>query len=437
MNKIHKIKLVILALLCLVLMYELFRDTFAKLGDFQGYVEAGNLVIEAQNIYTNPEINTWPPFFSIVSVPLALIDSLSRYLVRFIWLAGSLIAMFFIMSYTTKLSVGQGLAIFPLKTGHGTMHNSISILHRIVLIPLLISLRFIMDNMSNIQINIFMLLLAMAAIYNFAHDRNILAAIILAFSISLKVYTIFLFLYFVIKREYKIVAYTLLFLLIFCSIPFFVFGIEQTLDYYRFWYTENVIPFASIGHKNQSFFSMMRSLLMHESPALEGHLDQAIYVNIIDLSLQQTKFVAYIIVAAAGLFVCYLFRLKLTSKTSLQSFIEYAFILSIIPLLSPIAWKAYFIFLFPAYFVNYLFLFAISNSFNNKLLLFQRMLFFVSIALTVFSSELFVGGYFSDVLEVYSCITIGSILLASNLLIFYTNFMKCCGSLSFLKYTVT
>ncbi len=424
MRRSHTFSLIILVLIIIALFFEVVRDTLTKNGDFAGYILAGNLVLDGENIYKNPFINTWPPFFSLVCVPLAIVDNFNKFFIRFIWLSMSILAMMHIIKYTISMSINRKLVFSSIKLKDKISKSTICISHWMVLVPILIVFRYILDNLANIQINIFILFLCLSSIYYFSKDRDVLAAFVLAFGISIKVYPIFLFLYFLVKRQYKIVLFSTLFCLIFSCIPVFIFGIEQTIEYYKFWYEHNVLPFASVAHKNQSYFSMMRSLLMYESPGLNQPLNQEIYVNILNLSIEKVKVVSYSLIAMAGSFVIYLFREKLRQKNGLKAFLEYSFILTITPILSPLAWKAYFIFLFPGYFINYLFLFQFANTLNNVTRSYLMVSFYVSIVLIVFTSELFVGKYISDVFEAFSCITLATILVAINILIFYWIFDK-------------
>ncbi len=427
LDKKYKFSRILLILIIIVLTFELFRDTFTKTGDFIGYVLVGNHVMKGENIYTNPLINTWPPFFSIASVPIAIVDNFNKYLVRFIWLSLSILAMYKVIKYVVKMTIRKQITLFPINNDNIFSQYKINVLHWLILVPVMVILRYWLDNLANIQINIFMLFFAVMTIYFFTQNKDILAALILAFSISLKVYTIFLLLYFIVKREYKISLFTILFTFAFASIPFLVFGIEQTLDYYSFWYHSAVEPFASVAHKNQSFFSMLRSLLTHESPGVNQPLNKEIYINILNLPLQEVKIVSYTLLAIAGAIVLFIFRKKIETRDSLKNFMEYALVLTVIPILSPLAWKAYFIFLFPAYFLNYLFIYNYKNRLNIKLYYLLKVFYFLSIILTVFSTELFLGSYWSDMMEVYSAITIGTILIAINIIIiyiFYDKFVK-------------
>jgi hypothetical protein len=95
-----------------------------------------------------------------------------------------------------------------------------------------------------------------------------------------------------------------------------------------------------------------------------------------------------------------------------------------IPLLSPLSWKAYFIFLFPSIFMNCLFIFHMSGRISRSLSTTLKASFVTAVVLAVFSSEVFVGRYFSDVMETYSAITVGSMLLIVNLMVVYANYGK-------------
>ena len=313
--------------------------------------------MDGVNIYTDPLINTWPPFYALLCVPIAILDNFNPNLTRFIWLVCTVLAMVHIARLAALMFLNRKLT-FPFFTSGKSQDETINITHWLILVPILITFRFLLDNLSNIQINVFMLLLSTMSIYSFSKGKNGWAGLFLAFGILIKIYPVFLLLYFVVKREWMVVMNAILLCFLFATLPFLIFGIEQTVEYYGFWYEHNVVPFASVAHKNQSFFSMMRSLLMHESPGLNQPLNKEIYVNILDVSLKTTKLISYSILSMTAAVVIYFFRQKLTDKSNLKACLEYVFILTIIPILSPLAWKAYFVFLFP-------FDFDANDSFNS------------------------------------------------------------------------
>jgi len=84
MSKTKKIVInIVLVVVGLGLVFELIRDSMRD-GDFVGYVNAGILAMEGKNLYSDV-LNTWPPFFSVFSIFLAVGDALSSVMIRFLW----------------------------------------------------------------------------------------------------------------------------------------------------------------------------------------------------------------------------------------------------------------------------------------------------------------------------------------------------------------
>lgn len=397
-NKIHKI---LLLLVGIALGIEVIRDAFRG-GDFIGYVNAGQLVLDHRNIYSDP-LNTWPPLFSIISIPLTWMDYVSPYGLRMFWLLGSILAMGYIIKLSYEILVKRNLTLNPFKD-HFILYSIT------IFIPFLISFRYLLDNLANIQINIYMLLMAVTAHYFLEKKKLKLAAFILAFSISIKVYTIFLFLYYLYKRKIGMVSCTIIFLLVLNLIPFLVFGFDNAVGYYEHWWHEIASPPPTAHHKNQSIFGALLRIFTSEYP---GH---SYYINVADLDPGKIKSITYILITLVASYPAYLFR---KSSSSYFMFCEIAFVLASIPILTPLSWKAYFIFLFPAYLVLYYLLWkkkTLEGNWRSKI---AKPLFLISVLFTVFSTEGIMGDYFSDILESYSIILVGTCFLLINIIIVY------------------
>ncbi len=407
MNKKETGKTVALIISILAILFYVVRASMRK-GDFIGYINAGHLTLNGQDIYSD-YLNTWPPFFSVFCVPLSLFDDVSSIAIRGVWLVLTLFAMFWMMKITVRWL--HQLELVPPFYLVGK--KQIAFTNILVFIPYVILFRFLLDNLANIQINIFLLWASVLVIDFFIKKKHTLAGLILAFIISLKVFPIFLLLYFIFKREFKIVGWTFLFLIIFNAIPMLIYGSEQGIAYYAHWWNEIASPFASVQHKNQSFFSMLRSLFRNESPGLD------IYLNVMNMELDTLKKVAYGILIIGALYPMYLFRNTLKDRGNAFAILEYTFILTAIPILSPLAWKAYFIFLWPGYLLSYYYLYHDKSDFNLKAKKVLKILFIISIILNVISTDLFVGPYIADLLEVVSSITIGTLILMAILLVIY------------------
>lgn len=399
----------ILILIGLGLVFEIIRDSFRE-GDFIGYVYTGNLVLQHKNIYLEP-LNTWPPFFSLFSVPIALGDHVSSFFIRFFWLIGSLVAFYFIVNLSLKMSLNKTLSLKREDEG-------IKLQDPLIFIPLLIMLRFILDNLANLQINIYMLLLACLSIYSFIQKRNALAGFLLALSISLKVYTIFIFFFFVYKREFWFSFWTLFFLFLLNSTTILAFGFDQAMEYYRYFATNIATPPPTAHHKNQSVLGCMLRFFTDENP--QG----GVYLNFLHLKTTTVKYLSYGFVLVAAIYPAFLFRKKLENKNSIKAMLEYSFVFSAVPLLSPLSWKAYFIFLWFSYLLSYILLFKAQHSGSKRLRTALKYLFMMSILFTVFSTQSMVGTFVSGVLETASLITFGTILLLVIQLILYKNIDK-------------
>ncbi len=392
----HIIANSILVIIGLILSFELIRDSL-KNGDFSGYVRAGNLVLEDKNIYADAT-NTWPPLFSVFSAILALGDKVSGILTRFLWLAGSVLSMYFVVRLTIKMLLDRTLS-------WRNKGSDIMLQDNLVLVPVLIMLRFLLENLANVQINVYMLLLSCLAMSYFVNKRSILLGFVLALSISLKVYTVFILFYFIYKRESKATIWTIAFLFVLNSIAFFVFGFETAVSYYRHWYVEIASASPTAHHKNQSIFGFMLRFLTSENSG------DGLSASILSLKSETVKYITYGSVILASIFPAYLFRKRLADKSNRKAVMEYSFVFSIVPLLSPLAWKAYFIFLWFPYLLTYVYLYRTDNQIERVNMKFLRSLFLCSIVLTTLSAQGIVGWHFSRILETASCVTIGTMVL--------------------------
>ena len=400
---------ILLILIGLFIGYEIITDSF-KSGDFIGYVNAGNLVLNHKNIYSD-YLNTWPPLFSVFSVVLTVGDGISSVIIRLLWLMGSLLSLYFIIQLTVNFFYGKTITF--KKNGSGMLFQN-----AIIFVPFLIILRFLLDNLANIQINIYILLATVLSIIFFIRKKYFWAGLFLGLTISLKVYTIFFLFYFIYKREFKLVWWTIFVVILLNSVTFIVFGFDKAIYYYQHWILD-IAPQSYISnHKNQSIFGAMLRFFTTEDP------DHNLYVNILSINPKTIKMVTYGIITLVSLFPAFLFRKKLKNTSSISALIEYSVIFTSIPILSPLSWKAYFIFLWVPYFLLYSLLFKSKNQLSLQINRLLKGLFWLSIVLNVFSTEAIVGVYFSDVMESFSALTFGTVILLLIQFYIYQNLDK-------------
>ena len=184
-----------------------------------------------------------------------------------------------------------------------------------------------------------------------------------------------------------------------------VFGWEQALEYYLRWQEEVTPRSFMANHKNQSYFGVMLRLFTNLDP------DHGLFTNIMNVEPKLIKRITYLVIMLAALIPALMFRRKIKEPMELSAILEYSFVLTAIPLLSPIAWKAYFIFLWPGIFISYVLLFRTENDLKKMVLKRLRIAFWLSMILVIGSAEIFVGPHISDVLESYSVISAGNTIL--------------------------
>lgn len=400
--RLHRLMNFSLVIIGIILTFELIRDAFKK-GDFLGYINAGNAIFNGTNVYEDP-LNTWPPFFSVFSTILAYGDKLSPYGIRFIWLLGIIISLYYICKLTIKFTTNLELNFLN--------KNKLKIQEPLVVVPVLIMLRFIMDNMANVQINVYLLLCSCLTIKYFLKDQSKWAGLFLGLIISLKVYPIILLLFFMYKREFKTVAWTFIFILIFNAIPFITFGIETALQHYSFWFEKVAKSSVFSTHRNQSLYAFLIRLLTTEPSG-------SINISIAAFSTVSVKKITYLIISTISIVPAFIFRKKINDRLNFKIILEFAFIFAAIPIISPLAWKAYFIFLWLPNLLIYLVLFRFEYKISSRKKNIMKGVFYASIMLTVFSTEAFTGGVFSDVLETFGAITFGTIISIFLLIIFH------------------
>lgn len=391
------------SLVGLALIFELVRDS-QRAGDFVGYINAGNAVIDGTPIYAD-YLNTWPPFFAIFAVPLALLDALSPFFVRLMWLLGIIVSWFYIARYVVQLSDNKKIVLYK-----STEPHEVWFLDWRVFLPLLFILRFIIDDLSNIQINSFLLLSCLFVIHCHFRKQFVAGGIVLGLIIALKVYPIFLLFFLFYKRSWKLVAVTSMVVGASVVVSILVFGWEMGLANYTDWITNKVMASTIITHKNQSLFPWFEGFLTDQSRGLD------IFYNVSNVSSAFAKKVTYALIGIIALIVGWRFR-----KTNGHEQIigQFFFVLAAIPLLSPLAWKYYFVFLFPLIYLqfNKLFTGVVKNTV-------AKWLFIAAMVLSIASTDGLLGARISDVLEVYGCVTWATVCLLFSYFITYGQVSK-------------
>ncbi|MCO4820293.1 MAG: DUF2029 domain-containing protein [Bacteroidetes bacterium] len=398
------LRIILATLVGLALIFELVRDS-QRAGDFIGYINAGNAVINGTPIYAD-YLNTWPPFFAVFSVPFAYVDAVSPLLVRLIWLCGIIVSWFYITKSAVSLTNGKELVLKPSDES-----KAIWLLDWKVFIPLLLILRFVIDDLSNIQINSYLLLASLFVIGCHMKQKYLAGGIVLGFIIALKVYPVFLLPFFMYRKAYKLSAIAIGTIAMTVAISFMVFGPTEGLSNYQNWISNKAMGETILTHKNQSIFPFMEGLATSQSRGLEVHY------NMLDLPAKTVKMITFCLIVVFALLVAFRFR---KPKTMSQVVGQFFFVLAAIPVLSPLAWKYYFVFTFPLIFLQF-------TRLNDKEVEHKsivKWLFVAAMVLSIGSTDGILGARISDVLEVFGVVTFAAICLLLSFVLSYKTVPK-------------
>jgi len=354
--------------------------------DFKVYYHTAKAFLAGQDIYARPLIEITPfkysPFFALLISPLGLLPIKAAAVIFLVLNFFATVAMLWL---TNRICISRNFS------------NRTNFL--IYFLELLFMGRFIVLVWDSGQVNIIMCALLLLSLYSFSKGRDICGAAALAGSVFFKYMPVIFVPYFALRKKFKIVALTVLFVMAWMLLPALYAGFEKNFSYLASWLpsiSASSLDWASyVSYKNQSIFSFIARLL---SP-------RPTYVIIGNLSFTQAMFIAYIL---AGLL--YLAAL-IPAKNKDTGNLDFALLFSYLPLFNPNGWMHNFVFLiFPfAYLINYL----IKIKFKDYIVLTCLILAFI---LTSWLSPEVVGKSVTSISLELSCITIGALFMVLALL---------------------
>ncbi|HYB61127.1 MAG TPA: glycosyltransferase family 87 protein [Methylomirabilota bacterium] len=187
--------------------------------DLRGYLAAGRAVLSRTDIYEGlpPGVNTWPPFFSLFCIPLALLDRVSDPLLRYVWGGFNLAALLLALNLVSRAVYGKGIA-------HGGESPGFPIGFLRMFVPLFLTLPYIDSNIEHQQVSILIFVLVLAGLLLDRKGKPALGGIALGAAIAMKIMpAIFLF-YWAYRRRRRAAVWGALATLGFSLSPMLAFG---------------------------------------------------------------------------------------------------------------------------------------------------------------------------------------------------------------------
>ncbi|GEM_PF-844436 len=361
--------------------------TASRHNDFQVYYVTAQRFVERADLYDRPDQSITPfkysPVFAFLVSPLSLFSLKT---------AG---AIFFIVSF---ISLGIVL-VFSKKL---IVNGDISFKENlwIYILPVILSFRFVLGVFDSGQVSFIIMALVVSGLTCFEKGKNILGGALFALSLMFK-YMSFIFIpYFLIKRKYKAILFTILFAAFYCILPAVYTGWDKESDTLAHWLPSISQTSLDRGswtdYKNQSLHSFILRSFMKDSP----------YQNIVH-SFSLWSFHWTLIVSLILSALIYLFMILPRAGLVRPNAVEYALLFIGMALFSPNAWTFKYIRLIFVYMLLVYYLLK-NDPHKHKWLLTLMTFAFV---LTSGGSESLVGDKLQYQCEVLSTVTLGALIL--------------------------
>lgn len=296
-------------------------------GDFAGYLRVGALVLQGDDPYRSAgALNTWPPFFSILCVPLALLAYPSAYVARGVWFVLNFAALWWTIGLIAQLVYGQSL--------RWRQSDGVAVTSPWVLVPLVLSERYVSSNFDHVQINLILFALVLAGLKAQAEGKWIRGGGLLALAAAIKLLPLTFLAYFAWRRRWRALLSSGMIFLALSLSPVFVWGWDRFFDYLLAW-RERVSAGWGVGRLNQSVWAMWDRWLGHGMVPL-------VTPGAHDIPSSGSAAVPFAVAATFLVFVAlFWWRSRKGEAHGWKQLCEWSFVLVATPLFSPVTWKAY------------------------------------------------------------------------------------------------
>jgi hypothetical protein len=209
---------------------------------------------------------------------------------------------------------------------------------------LLLGLRPIMGDLSHGNVNLFILLLVVTALYQYRSGRDLLCGVLLGLAIACKVTPALFIPYFVWKRSFRPISGSALGLAIFLLlVPGLYLGIGRNFDLLNSWYGTMIKPFVVEGkittdHINQSLPGLVFRMGTR-SPSFYEHGAALQYSNIADLDPRLLNIFLKTCMVGFALLVVWVCRTPTIPRWGWRLSAEYSLVILGMLLFSERTWK--------------------------------------------------------------------------------------------------
>jgi len=371
--------------------------------DFAGYAVVGQAFADGRDVYLDTPVgtNTWPPFFSLTAVPLGLLDRVSPYFARIVWIALNWIAIYWALDLIARMMYAKHLKWHEDE-------SSLAITSPELLVPFALALPYIINNFELLQVNMILFTLALWGLYLQANGREAAGGVAIAAAAAMKVMAIAFLPYLLYRKRWRAAFWTAVAALAFFLSPALFFGWAKFWKDVALWLPALRDSWGS-GNATQSVYSMWDRILGY------GYIPFAVPGTfILPISGARSAKLAWEITSAvAGVLGLIAFR-GTPKPASRWAQVEWAAVFVAATIFSPLARKSYFVILL----LPYALLYAAwkSSDLDPRSRGLMRDAIFISFALSIPTLHDLIGKSLAVRLEMGSVVTYGSLILFGALL---------------------
>lgn len=310
-------------------------------GDFPLHWKSGELIATGEFLYKGNHNYPYPPFWGYVHSVLVDIPMHTAYLLIY--------PLFFI---------ALGVLIWSLNRlceKHFPLNRHV--LFWATVIAILLSSRYLVRDMLECGVNLGLVALSWLSIYLWREKRELLGSFFLGFAMALKCTPSLFWVYFILKREWKMAAFTFAAAVFFTLSPMFKLGYSEFDVAFRQWSgtvlkgLQETDPSRGISGEvplsNMSLKPTLARYVMHLPLEHNARIDSPLYIDFLNLTPQVAgRTVKLTMLFLLGL-VAWSFRGRIKDRNDERVLWECGAVSILILLYSPVTWGQHCVGIFP------------------------------------------------------------------------------------------
>ena len=396
-------RLIGLIVLAYALLDAILTATRGTKGDLDVFIHAARLMLQGENLYDIPNrlgiFYLYPPLFAFLCIPLTFLPidlAITLWNLATVALVG--------WSITAFYKLMTGVSLFSIPPGIRWMIAGGTIL---------LVARFLHTHLLLSQVNVMILAASVAVISWSSHHREAPAGMLLGVAGMIKLLVYPIGIHFLIRRNWKLIAWTMLGVAMAVVLPSLALGPDQNFAMHREWIEKVILQRGPSSDKwiNTYNLSLQAQIFRFFTDMPSFHHGVSRYFFTLwkapEAFVAALNWLALLAIPLAGAAFAVKFR---NQPALLSTWGSIAFAFSLMPLASPIAQGHHFVLLIPA--CIYILHLLMEQRVRDRWFVGCIMTFFI---LTQMTSELIWGKFLSEVFISLGCVTFGTLFLSASI----------------------